>query len=82
MSIVSKLTYHSKSTNITPLTAGTDYIVFLHFLLAYCISAFKQVEDIKRNESAKIKKIVNLHFVKSHLKLSPYRQLISDFPGL
>ena len=29
-----------------PLTAVTDYIR-LHFLLAYCISAFKQVEDIK-----------------------------------
>ena len=29
---------------INPLTAGTDYFRFLHFLLAYCISA---VEDIK-----------------------------------
>ena len=35
------------TTMLNPLTAGTDYIRILHFLLAYCISAFKQVEDIK-----------------------------------
>ena len=29
-------------------------LVFLHFLLAYCISAFKQVEDIKWHKSAGI----------------------------
>ena len=40
--------------SINPLTAGTDYIRFLHFLLAHYISAFKQVEDIKWHKSARI----------------------------
>ena len=31
--------------SVNPLTAGTDYIHFLHFSLAYCISAFKHVKD-------------------------------------
>ena len=40
--------------DFNPLTSGTDYIRFLHFLLAYCISAFKRVEDIKWHKSAGI----------------------------
>ena len=32
----------------------TDCIRFLHFLLAYCLSVFKQVEDIKLHKSAGI----------------------------
>ena len=39
---------------LNPLTAGTYYIRFLHFLFAYCISAFKQFEDIKGHKSAEI----------------------------
>ena len=35
------------SVYINPSTASTDYTRFLYFLLPYCISAFKQVEDIK-----------------------------------
>ena len=31
--------------NINPLTAGADYICFLHFLLARSLSAFKHIED-------------------------------------
>ena len=30
---------------LNPLTAGTVYIRFLHFLLAHYISAFKPVKD-------------------------------------
>ena len=43
--------------------AGTDYIRFLHSLLAYCISAFKYGED--KTSISKNLKIVDL----THLKL-------------
>ena len=51
---------------INPLTAGTVHIRFLHFLLAYYISACKPVK-IKSDINQQDLKFVDLHFVKSEL---------------
>ena len=47
----------SEGIVLNPSTAGTDYIRFFYsfkFLLPHCISAFKQVKDIKWHKSAVI----------------------------
>ena len=45
--MVKTLAKYKKKLLINPLTAGNDYIRFLHFLSACCLLAFKQVEDIQ-----------------------------------
>ena len=47
-----------------PLTAGAVHIRFLHFILAYYVSAFKPIKDKKWHDSEKLT-FFDLHFVKS-----------------
>ena len=55
----------TREVEFNTLTAGAVHVRVLHFLLAHYISAFKHVKDKKITLISKIKKIVDLHFVKS-----------------